>query len=426
MTGAAPAPHLPGPADEQAGALSEAEHDEVVALIRACLGQVLQLQARGQIIPPASYTQGTVTSSDPADGSVVVALDLDTVSGAITPGTVIGVTPVVGARVACVLVNHTMYVLGSVGPTQLLLAPTQDVSLGSDGHPFQIGVSESLNVAFDENEIQARNNGAKARLTLNNQGGDLQVGGVLLIGVPTGGNASTAYVGSTGAGLFTAVSYGQAFTSDGRVILNAVGSGNYVDLRALDASVMARFSTNSTPNTVFTFPIGLPSLSGTPVVVTAGWQLAKQSSASIHKRDIELAERDRLADIALGLEVVRWRYKLPDDGIVDRAAAERFSVGFRAEQVYDLQPEAVHLGPHPDEPPQPYEDGWEPPAANPDMPHPEHRTRLPWTLDRATLPPQPDSIDPFALIADLAALCHRQQEQIDTLARKLDAVEGWS
>lgn len=415
-----------GPPPETAGPLTEAQHDEVVSLIRLSLAQVLQLQARGQIVPPAAYTQGTVTSSDPADGSVVVALDIDTISGAVSPATVVGITPVVGARVACVLVNHTMYALGTLGPAQLLLSPTQDVSLASDGHPFQIGLTDSLNVAFDENEIQARNNGAKARLTLNNQGGDLQVGGVLLIGVPTGGSASTAYVGSTGSGLFTAVSYGQAFTADGRVILNAVGSGNYVDLRALDASVMARFSTNATPNTVLTFPIGLPSLSGTPVVITAGWQLAKQSSASLYKRDIaplERAERDRLADIALGLEVVRWRYKLPEDGIIDRQAAERFSVGFRAEQVYDLQPEAVHLGPHPDEPPQPYEDGWEPPDDEPDAPHPQHRTRLPWTLERATLDPVPDSLDPFALIADLAALCHRQQEEIADLASRLDAVE---
>src|SRR4030095_5897582 len=47
---------------------------------------------------------------------------------------------------------------------------------GTSGGFLQIGLSSSTNIAFDNNEIQARDDSAVAKLTLQNDGGGLQVG----------------------------------------------------------------------------------------------------------------------------------------------------------------------------------------------------------------------------------------------------------
>lgn len=67
-----------------------------------------------------------------------------------------------------------------------------DLSMSSTGHPFQIGFSNSGNMAFDTNEIMVRNNGAASQLhiqadagevTINNVSGDgLYVGTKIAIG----------------------------------------------------------------------------------------------------------------------------------------------------------------------------------------------------------------------------------------------------
>lgn len=58
----------------------------------------------------------------------------------------------------------------------LRLTSGSDVGLGSSLHAFQIGQSTGLNLAVDNNEIQARNNGAAGTLYLNAGGGEVRVG----------------------------------------------------------------------------------------------------------------------------------------------------------------------------------------------------------------------------------------------------------
>jgi hypothetical protein len=48
---------------------------------------------------------------------------------------------------------------------------------GNNGGFLQLGNSNSTNIGFDDNEIQARNNGVAAKLNLQNNGGDLHIGG---------------------------------------------------------------------------------------------------------------------------------------------------------------------------------------------------------------------------------------------------------
>ena len=63
----------------------------------------------------------------------------------------------------------------------LRLTSTTDLSLSSTGHAFQVGSSSSTNVAIDNNEIMARNNGATSDLYLNNNGGLVRFGGEVVI-----------------------------------------------------------------------------------------------------------------------------------------------------------------------------------------------------------------------------------------------------
>jgi hypothetical protein len=53
---------------------------------------------------------------------------------------------------------------------------TDVVGLATDYHPFQIGLTSAYNLAFSARQIQARNNGAAAKLFLNEEGGSTDVG----------------------------------------------------------------------------------------------------------------------------------------------------------------------------------------------------------------------------------------------------------
>lgn len=66
---------------------------------------------------------------------------------------------------------------GDVTAPDIRLTSTGDASLVSTTHAFQIGADASLNLIADSNEIQARNNGAAAALNINNEGGNLVLGG---------------------------------------------------------------------------------------------------------------------------------------------------------------------------------------------------------------------------------------------------------
>jgi hypothetical protein len=52
-------------------------------------------------------------------------------------------------------------------------------SIADTDHPFQIGASNTYNVAFDDCELQARNNNVASTFYLNFYGGDVSTGGDL-------------------------------------------------------------------------------------------------------------------------------------------------------------------------------------------------------------------------------------------------------
>ena len=83
-----------------------------------------------------------------------------------------------------------------IGDDFLRIQGCKDVTLSSVDNPLQIGQTSGLNIAFDCNEIQARNNGATSTLNLNALGGAVSVGSNLSVG----GNLNVT-------GTATAVSY---------------------------------------------------------------------------------------------------------------------------------------------------------------------------------------------------------------------------
>ena len=70
-------------------------------------------------------------------------------------------------------VTERLRVVAATGNVQLPAG--SDLTLSSTAHSFQIGPSTSANMAFDTNEIMARNNGATNSLALNAEGGTVSI-----------------------------------------------------------------------------------------------------------------------------------------------------------------------------------------------------------------------------------------------------------
>lgn len=64
----------------------------------------------------------------------------------------------------------------------LRLTGTGEATLASTTHPFQIGPTAGANLIMDQDEIQTRNNGAAAAMSINPAGGTVTLGGALTIG----------------------------------------------------------------------------------------------------------------------------------------------------------------------------------------------------------------------------------------------------
>lgn len=122
---------------------------------------------------------------------------------------------------------------GDVTAPDIRLTSTGDVSLVSTTHAFQIGADASLNLIADSNEIQARSNGAAAALNINNEGGNVVLGG--------GTASSTITINglASGAGLATQAE-AEAGTANDKLMtplrlrnaLNATGSAPTYACRA--------------------------------------------------------------------------------------------------------------------------------------------------------------------------------------------------
>jgi hypothetical protein len=107
--------------------------------------------------------------------------------------------------------------------TSLRILNNTDLSTSSTGHGLQVGPSTATNVAIDNNEIMARNNGAESPLYLNYEGGGVRLGGAGTTGGHNivGDSLDVATTGSIildpGAKLY----YGQV-SADNEVLTKAI------------------------------------------------------------------------------------------------------------------------------------------------------------------------------------------------------------
>ncbi len=68
--------------------------------------------------------------------------------------------------------------IGTLTPTSAKLQIEGGTNAAASGGGYlQLGTSNTINIGFDNNEIQARNNGAASKLYMQTSGGDLQIGG---------------------------------------------------------------------------------------------------------------------------------------------------------------------------------------------------------------------------------------------------------
>ncbi len=94
---------------------------------------------------------------------------------------------------------------GNLTGPRIRLTSTSEASLSSTDHAFQVGASDTFNIAMDRNDIQARNNGAASSLTLNEDGGNITLGSSSST-ISGDGSLSIGNVGDLTSGVVTAAS----------------------------------------------------------------------------------------------------------------------------------------------------------------------------------------------------------------------------
>ncbi len=92
----------------------------------------------------------------------------------------------------------------SVNTPYIRLSNTDDVTLASTAHAFQVGGNSTLNLRIDDNEIQAVNNGAASTLNLNVLGGNVSIGNTTSVVSATGSVEIGGGFGSSGVTISSA------------------------------------------------------------------------------------------------------------------------------------------------------------------------------------------------------------------------------
>lgn len=173
----------------------------------------------------------------------------------------------VAQAIAAFLAGAEVSFAGQVTALRLRLTSTGDASLTSTTHAFQAGDTAGQNLIIDNNEIMARNNGLAGNLLINNDGGDVTIGGaasdIVIAGTMAGGVIATqaqAEAGTVNNRLMTPLRVVQAIAaaiSSGIVqpaaaILSAISglATNGMIVRTGAGSVAARTITGAGPVSV--------------------------------------------------------------------------------------------------------------------------------------------------------------------------------
>jgi len=143
----------------------------------------------------------------------------------------------------------------------LRLTSTTDLSLSSTGHGFQVGSSSSTNVAIDNNEIMARNNGSTSTLYLNFNGGAVQVGGGIVIedagNIGSASDTDAISIASNGQVTFTQTLIGTDLDISGDVDVDGTLEADAMTLNGTAITTTATLSTGISNNNVPKFTSGV-------------------------------------------------------------------------------------------------------------------------------------------------------------------------
>lgn len=112
-----------------------------------------------------------VAPAKPEEGTILYADGVN-----FNPGSGEGVYVYInGAWVKLSLLSTDDVTIDDLTLDTIRITGTNEATLASTDHPFQIGPSNNKNLIADTDEIQARNNGAAQALLLNPAGGDVQL-----------------------------------------------------------------------------------------------------------------------------------------------------------------------------------------------------------------------------------------------------------
>jgi hypothetical protein len=165
--------------------MTELESDTVISGSIDASGNLILTTKGGNVVNAGSVRGADATALLQVIDSATVDL---TLTGAGTPASpwqlsasvalASGAETIAGTNAARAVTPFSLKALFDAGVSALKsrLTSVTDVSLTSTNHAFQIGPDNGLNLAMDQNEIMARNNGAAAGLTLNAEGGDMTIG----------------------------------------------------------------------------------------------------------------------------------------------------------------------------------------------------------------------------------------------------------
>lgn len=129
-----------------------------------------------------ALTESGSLIADPDNGALILVTNLPAVGNTFSYNSQ---TFTVSAVDNGVVKTNGYYEDGSFYKLQV---PNRDVNLTSTDNPIQIGASTGVNMVFDADEIQSRNNGAASPMYLNRDGGAVCVNGDTATGILYGGD----------------------------------------------------------------------------------------------------------------------------------------------------------------------------------------------------------------------------------------------
>ncbi|TYB76452.1 tail fiber domain-containing protein [Bizionia myxarmorum] len=160
---------------------TEATGDNSISMGLSTKASGLNSTALGYNTKASSYNSLAIGKYNVGGGSATTWVETDPIFE-IGYGSYIGfpVNGILRLNSFTILKNGHVGIGTSTPSSRFQIAVGDDASYNSDSGYLVLGATNGSNLVFDENEIMARNNGAASTLFLQQDGGDVRVGGVVV------------------------------------------------------------------------------------------------------------------------------------------------------------------------------------------------------------------------------------------------------